>query len=129
MDQWATAWTSELGSYWLISTDVVVLRRVFDLRDRLAGIDETLDEEGPLSVGSMGQAVEHPLVRIANTLRTEIRNLEDRTGLSPMARLRLGVKVGEASRSLDDMNQRLRRDASTEDDPRNVIDLDDLGSL
>ena len=76
----------------------------------------------------MGQTVEHPLIKIGNTLRSELRNLEDRTGLSPMARLRLGVKVGEAARSLDEMNRRLRRTDEEELDPRTVIDLDSLGS-
>jgi hypothetical protein len=38
-------------------------------------------------------------------LQKEIRALEDRLGLNPVARLRLGILLGDATRSIGDVNQ------------------------
>jgi hypothetical protein len=67
-------------------------------------------------LGSQGQYVLNPLYRQMVTLETEIRNLEDRFGLSPMARLKLGVTFGDAARSLADINANLEDDDDADGD-------------
>ena len=46
----------------------------------------------------------------------EIRSLEDRLGMTPKARLQLGVEFGKAVKTLDDLNKTLNADE--EEDPR-----------
>jgi hypothetical protein len=56
-------------------------------------------------VGSTGQPVINPMLNHAVVLQKEIRALEDRLGLNPVARLRLGILLGDATRSIGDVNQ------------------------
>ena len=64
--------------------------------------------------GSQGQPRINPLFTTIATMDAEIRQLEDRFGLSPRARLALGIQLGEAHRSLADLNaaflEEVRRD-------------------
>jgi phage terminase small subunit len=52
----------------------------------------------------------HPLGRMMGVMDSEIRQLEDRFGLNPLARARLGITIGEAARTLADMNRMLEED-------------------
>ncbi len=58
----------------------------------------------------------NPLGRQLCKFDSEIRQLEDRLGLTPRARLQLGIVYGEARGSLDDINRSLKIDY--DDDPR-----------
>lgn len=44
-------------------------------------------------------------------MRNEILSLEDRFGLNPQSRLKLGISLGEAQKSLADMNRRVAEKA------------------
>ena len=76
---------------------------------RLAGLKQLrLEAEAglhgnPLVLGSQGQPVANPLARVVLGYDAEIRQLEDRLGLSPRARANLGISVGEAVKKLEDM--------------------------
>jgi len=48
--------------------------------------------------------------------QAEARQLEDRFGLSPMSRLRLGITFADAQASLDGLNARLAAKVSDADD-------------
>ena len=89
-EAWAAFWASELAPMTL-PADMIALRRLFrlyDQRERFAeaGFGEALTE------GSTGQMVLNPLIRHLPTLDAEILALEDRFGLSPMARLNTSVR-------------------------------------
>lgn len=82
--------------------------------------------------GSQGQPVLNPLFTAAKDMSGEIRALEDRFGLTPMALMRLGISVGQAERSLADLNEELNADpdedaaANEAEDPRlsgTVVDV------
>lgn len=113
VDQWQEAWCSDLGSYWL-DTDEAMVRRCFDLRHRIAVAESAAYQDGSVTVGSAGQLALHPLLKHADTLRDDLLSLEDRLGLSPMARLRLGVKLGEAAESLAKLNARIGEQTGNE---------------
>lgn len=102
--EWRGFWAGPLASL-VVDSDLPTLARLFECRDRrrrryLAKVDE----DGPLVEGSTGQQVAHPLLRQVSILDGEVRQLEDRFGLSPMARLKLGAQLGDAKRSLADLD-------------------------
>ena len=118
--EWRALWASQLAATYTES-DVPALRRLFELRHRVAEFEaEIFDGDGTaLTTGSTGQTTLHPLLRQADTYRAQILALEDRFGLSPQSRLKLGIALGEAHRSLDDMNARIaKRVGGTNTDDR-----------
>jgi P27 family predicted phage terminase small subunit len=76
------------------STDLPALRRLFKYRDRLLHATTEFEEQ-PTTTGSMGQEVLSPWAAEMHRLEAEIQKLEDRFGLTPLARLRLGVTFEE----------------------------------
>lgn len=107
-EAWLLAWESGLGAYWL-DTDLGIVTRCFDLRNQIAVYEAAAHEEGAVVSGSAGQLAIHPLIREADTLRDDLLAVEDRIGMSPMARLKLGVQLGEAAGSLDKLNDLLEK--------------------
>jgi P27 family predicted phage terminase small subunit len=83
------------------------LRRLFGLYDELDRLWAAVDETGRVVVGSQGQPRPNPLFKQVESFQAEARQLEDRFGLSPLARLRLGITFADAAASLDGLNQRL----------------------
>jgi hypothetical protein len=92
-EAWAELWSSPLAGL-IRPTDVPAVRRLFDLRHRLIETYRAYDED-PISVGSMGQPVLSPFAAEAHRIESELEKLEDRFGLTPLARLRLGVTFEE----------------------------------
>lgn len=76
----------------------------------------------PMVMGPMSQWIENPLGKTKD-LDGEIRQLEDRFGLSPMARLKLGITFLDHQKSLQEMNADYNAnvDPPPEDDPRAEI--------
>jgi len=60
-----------------------------------------------LVVGSQGQVVLNPLYKALLSIDAEIRQLEDRIGLNPKARVALGLSIGQAKKTLADLNSEL----------------------
>ena len=112
--RWATYWNSDIA---IVATAVDLpmverLHRRYDERERAF---REVRKAGRLAVGSQGQQVLHPLLKYIDQCEQEIRALEDRLGLSPHARLRMGATLAGAKRTLDDANRNLEVD---HDDPR-----------
>jgi P27 family predicted phage terminase small subunit len=105
------------------------LERLFALYDDLERSNAAVKKSGHMVTGSQGQAVLNPLLRHIQVTQGEVRQLEDRFGLSPRARLSLNVTLGEAAKSLADLNSEFMGGGDDDDDPRfDVIDgevLDD----
>ena len=87
------------------STDLPALVRLFKYRDRLVHVMAQFEEQ-PTTTGSMGQDVLSPWAQEIHRLEAEIQKLEDRFGLTPLARLRLGVTFEEGI-GLATRNQKL----------------------
>ena len=115
-DGWEAFWSSDLARA-VSPTDLAALERLFRLRDEWERCYRAVRKE-PLTVGSQGQIVEHPLSKRMDRMQTEIRQLEDRFGLSPQARARLNVSFVDATRSIDDLNRSYR-----DPDALRVIDI------
>jgi hypothetical protein len=92
---WLEFWSSPLADPKVLrSTDVPALRRLFDLRARLDRAQSEFDD-CPTVSGSMGQTTMSPWAAEVHRLEAAIGKLEDKFGLTPMSRLRLGVTFEE----------------------------------
>jgi P27 family predicted phage terminase small subunit len=121
-EDWAAFWASPLGAL-VVLADVPALRRLFTLYDERARAYRGLRQVGRLVETEKGATL-NPLAGFLKACDAEIRLLEDRFGLSPIARLRLGVALGEAAKSLDELNRSLDADDDTNDpgdDPRRRV--------
>jgi P27 family predicted phage terminase small subunit len=117
-NRWIEFWNSPLAGVVSSATDMPALERLFTLYDERERAYRAFRKER-LIVGSQGQPVLNPMGRLLKELDGEIRQLEDRFGLSPKARLQLGVQYGEAKKTLDTLNADLALDLEPdEDDPR-----------
>lgn len=130
-EAWLPATAADWWAFWNAPQAKVVssphlrpLRRLFalyDMRDRFAavGMCQTLVS------GSTGQPALNPLLRHLPTLDAEILALEGRFGLTPQDSMKLGEAIGDAHRSLSEINARLAAAAaaapSDEDDLRHLV--------
>lgn len=97
---WVDIWSAGHGFY-QASTDAYVIERYVSMQVRRSKIMATLEVDGWTSVGSQGQEILHPLARLLGDLEGKLPALEDRLGLSPEARIRLGLAVAETKSKLD----------------------------
>lgn len=114
-DDWDAYWLSA-PAHLVDPADIPALRRLFNLYDERERSYRAFRKER-LTGGSTGQLVVNPLGKQLLAYDAVIAQLEDRFGLTPMARMRLGVQLGEAVRSLEDLNRPME-DADGDDDPR-----------
>lgn len=113
---WDAYWSSGVARL-VEPSDVPALARLFELYEERARALAMYRDE-PVMEGSTGQAVLSPFGAEVASLDKRVAELEDRFGLSPRARLQLGVTFGEAFRSLDDLNRKLTSADDDDDDPR-----------
>lgn len=97
--EWQSFWTSPLATALLPVTDEPAVRRLFGLRDERERMMRGI-RKARLVPGARGQPRANPLYAQLASFDSEIRQLEDRIGLTPQARLKLGISLGEAQRSL-----------------------------
>lgn len=116
-ESWADFWSSALAGSVDRATDLPGIRRLFEKRDEYDRAFRAFKKER-LVEGSKGQPVLNPMAKVMNDFERSIIQLEDRYGLSPKARAQLGITIGTAKRTLEDLNRNLERD--TEEDPREI---------
>lgn len=97
---WTDIWTAGWGFY-NEATDRYVIERYVSLQVRRAHLMARLELDGYITEGSQGQDVAHPAARLLLDVEGKLPALEDRLGLSPEARLRLGLAVAETKSRLD----------------------------
>lgn len=122
-DAWSAFWSSSLPQL-LTKADHSALVRLFDMYDRRERFARALSRK-PFVEGSTGQEIVNPAARAIGQFDKSIVQLEDRFGITPLARMRLGIAMGEAARSLDEMNREFDEDEDDDGfvDPR-VIDAE-----
>ncbi|MEV4173994.1 P27 family phage terminase small subunit [Nonomuraea sp. NPDC049709] len=123
-ERWATYWTSPVAKLVDAVSDLPALERLFWLYDDLERSRQAVAETGHVIKGSKGQTVMNPLLRHMQTQAAETRQLEDRFGLSPRARLSLNLTLGQAAQSLADLNAPFLDAGGDDDDPRDDPRLD-----
>jgi P27 family predicted phage terminase small subunit len=114
--RWQTYWGSELARA-TREAHLPMVERLFQRYDERERAYRTVRKDGRVTIGSTGQMVAHPLLRYIDNCDSEIRQLEDRLGLSPRGMAQLGSSFATAARSLDDLNHALETD-DDDSDPR-----------
>ena len=115
VERWVAFWSSPLASQ-VEQSDEGAFRRLFWIYDELERLREAIEATGRVVEGSQGQPRPNPLYKQVQEFQAEARQLEDRFGLSPMARLRLGITFADAQASLDGLNARLAAKIAEQDD-------------
>jgi len=115
VERWNEFFSSQVASQVDVS-DRGALRRLFRLYDEIDRLWEAVEATGRVVEGSQGQPRPNPLYKQVSEFQAEARQLEDRFGLSPRARLQLGIALGAAHASLDALNERLQAKVADEDD-------------
>jgi len=107
--EWQSFWTSPLAAALLPVTDEPAVRRLFGLRDERERMMRGIRRQR-LVPGARGQPRANPLYAQLASFDSEIRQLEDRIGLTPQARLKLGISLGDAVRSLSEIAEAIDGD-------------------
>jgi P27 family predicted phage terminase small subunit len=97
---WDAVWEAGGGAY-VPATDSFAIERYAELQSRRRGFLFTLDDEGWVTTGSQGQEVVHPAAKLLAECERQLLPLEDRLGLNPESRLRLGLSAAEMKSALD----------------------------
>lgn len=128
VEAWDRLWSSDVVNVVDLRSDIEAVIRWAALLDERERTFRAFRKQRIVE-GSQGQPTLSPLWQVIRSCDTELRALEDRIGLSPKARLQLGITYAEAGRSLDELNRMLEDDHGDVDeaaaDPRlRVIDVD-----
>ena len=108
--RWSAFWRSPVAGAIDLRSDLPRLERWIQDVDEYERAGKAL-RSNRLVRGSQGQPVLNPLAAYLHQLDTRIRATETDFGMTPMARIRLGIAVGEAARTLSELN------AEAENDP------------
>ena len=103
---WDQVWKAG-GSAYNSASDSFVITRYCDLQERRRDLTRLVNAEGFLSTGSQGQSIMHPAVRALDSTEKELRALEDRLGLNPESRARLGLAAVQAEDALEAFRRKL----------------------
>jgi P27 family predicted phage terminase small subunit len=115
VEAWNQFWHSELSQL-VKATDLSSVRRLFNYyqqHEDLTGIFQ----KGRMVAGSQGQPRLNPALDGLMKLEAAILRLENELGLTPSARLRLGITFADATNSLQALSERFASmDFEDEDD-------------
>jgi P27 family predicted phage terminase small subunit len=122
---WTAYWASEVAKL-ATEVDLPAVRRLFRYYDQHARAMD-IAVKMPAVKGSTGQVKVSPFAGQALKLEEKILRLENELGLTPMARMRLGIATGEAAASLAEMNRLFAAggegpDVAVEDPRLRIID-------
>lgn len=105
--RWRTYWASPVASA-VIEADRGSVDRLFRYYDQWERMMREV-AASPFTEGSQGQIVKHPANGLIDRLEAHISKLEGELGLTPLARSRLGIAVGQARLTADELNRRTRK--------------------
>ncbi len=101
---WVAVFEAGGGAY-VPATDSWIIERYAQLQSRRAALQALVDGQGWTVAGSQDQLVQHPAARLLYQTEQMLLPLEDRLGLNPEARMRLGLVAAAGSRTaLDRFN-------------------------
>ena len=104
--RWRTFWLSPLASVVEISTDLHRVERWIQAVDEYEKVGKVF-RSSRLVKGSTGQPVLNPLASYLTSLEATISRAEQELGMTPLARLKLGIAVGQAKLTAEALNKSL----------------------
>lgn len=110
---WELFWASDVAAVVTPSTWPAV-QRYFTYLDELQRAVKVLRDGHRLVEGSRGQVRLNPLADYMNRLEEKVGRLETELGLTPMARARLGIAVGQARLTAAEVNAMAEADVVVE---------------
>ena len=123
VSRWDVYFASDLARA-ISDVDFPVIGRLFCYYDEWERISRDLRARDSLiDIGSAGQERLHPLARRLTDLEAVISRLEGELGVTPMARARLGITIGAAALTWEQVNRMARGgepDADTDAATRQV---------
>lgn len=114
VEAWREFWHSELSQL-VKATDLSSVRRLFGYYQQHADLTAVFDQ-ARMVPGSQGQPRLNPALDGLMKLEGVILRLENELGLTPSARLRLGITFADASNSLDALARRMEIGPVDDDD-------------
>ena len=96
--EWVEYWASPVARA-ADGVDLPVIRRLFCYRDELLRASKLWNGLNPLDrwpESARGAPIQHPMLRRMEKLEELVVRLETQLGLTPMARARLGIELGNA---------------------------------
>jgi hypothetical protein len=117
LEAWEGAWSDPIHQAWTPGDRPILLRWI-DAMDRAARALRRADRK-PIVLGSVGQVVEHPSYGTAARSVAIAEKCEQQLGFGALNRERLGFTVGQARKSLAELNAMLNGNADDDErDPR-----------
>ncbi len=114
LESWRGFFESELSQL-VNGTDLSAVHRLWSYYQQHADLTNIF-AKGRMVAGSTGQPRLNPALDGLMKLETAILRLENELGLTPSARLRLGITFADATNSLDALAQRFETAALDDDD-------------
>lgn len=105
LDSWQEFWLSELSQL-VKRTDLASVKRLWSYYQQHEDLT-AIFEKGRMVAGSQGQPRLNPALDGLMKLEGAILRLENELGLTPSARLRLGITFADASNSLDALARKM----------------------
>lgn len=103
---WRAYWESAVSRAAEINADQHVLYRWIEAIDEWGRVYPVF-KKARFVKGSMGQPVLNPLLGYLRQLENTIAYAEQQLGMTPSARARLGIAIGEAKLTAEELNRRL----------------------
>lgn len=104
---WDAFWDSKVHGAVDLRSDWRQLSQLFRDIDEIERLQVVIAEE-PLVEGSQGQPRQNPLMAREEALEARIRQAEEKFGMTPQDRERLGLVAGQRRLTVDELNKRVR---------------------
>lgn len=108
--RWREMWRSQSASQWDRDGDMGELTRYIVEFDAWLELYPAAIQQ-PFSRGSMGQVSANPLFGVLDKMDKRLRDTEEAFAMTPRARLRMGVEIGDAAMGLERAEQVMARHA------------------
>lgn len=105
-DIWKRFWSSELSEHVDREADMYRVERWIRDVDELERAWRLFRSERFVT-GSMGQVRINTVWKVVQDCEARVRLAEDQLGMTPLARARLGLTLGQAGNALDELNRRM----------------------
>jgi P27 family predicted phage terminase small subunit len=105
---WVSIWDSQVARAWDPVADIGLVERWIRAVDECERVMPEFKKHR-VTEGSMKQLTLNPLGSYLAQLKTEIKACETELGLTPMARAKLGINLGQSKLTAMEVNRRLNQ--------------------